>query len=111
VYTNIRSTLDKMAPEFAHPKAEGDDKIFIAPSGKTVGCSHPLGGCRIGTNAQNGVVDEFGRVYDPSKGDTGIHEGLYIADGSVIPTALGVNPSLTIAAVCWRFAENIRRQL
>lgn len=53
--------------------------------------AHILGGCPIGPNAENGVVDEFGRVYG--------HEGLYVADGSVIPANLGVNPSLTIAAL------------
>jgi choline dehydrogenase-like flavoprotein len=111
VYKNIRKTLDKMAGVFAHPQAEGDDKRFITPAENTVACSHPLGGCRIGANAQEGVVDEFGHVFDPSKGNNGIHQGLYIADGSVIPTALGVNPSLSIAAVCWYFAENIRKEL
>jgi choline dehydrogenase-like flavoprotein len=111
VYTNIRKTLDSMAEVFADPKATGDDKLFITPSAKTVACSHPLGGCRIGLSSKDGVVDEFGHVFDTSKGEKGIHEGLYIADGSVIPTSLGVNPSLTIAAVCWHFAENIRCEL
>lgn len=111
VYKNIRSTLDEMKEVFADPKATGADKRFITPSENTIACSHPLGGCRIGVNAQEGVVDEFGHVFDTSKGDKGVHEGLYIADGSIIPTALGVNPSLSIAAVCWYIAENIRKEL
>ena len=111
VYKNIRMTLDQMAEIFADPKAEGNDKVFFSPAENTVACSHPLGGCRIGVNAQEGMVNEFGHVFNPEKGEKAIHQGLYIADGSVIPTALGVNPSLTIAAVCWHFAENIRNEL
>ncbi len=60
---------------------------------------HPLGGCPIGSNDKEGVVDSFGRVYN--------YENLYVADGSIIPTALGVNPSKTISALAFRVAEKI----
>ncbi len=53
--------------------------------------AHILGGCAIGPDADHGVVDKHGRVYG--------HEGLYVADGSIIPANLGVNPSLTITAL------------
>lgn len=60
----------------------------------------------MGPDAEHGVVDEFGRVFDTSKhGTRPFHEGLYIADGSCIPTALGVNPSLTITALALRTAD------
>ena len=112
VYKNIGATMEKMSPVFADPFAKNEeDKQFIRPGGDTIGCSHPLGGCRIGINSSEGVVDEFGHVYDTSNGPNGIHKGLYIADGSVIPTALGVNPSLSISAVCWHIANNMREEL
>jgi len=60
---------------------------------------HALGGCRMGTSRQTGVVDPFGRVFG--------HPGLHIADGSVMPGPVGPNPSLTIAALADRFAETI----
>jgi cholesterol oxidase len=42
------------------------------------------------------------------KGDGGdVHAGLYVADGSLVRTALGVNPFLTISALSERIAENI----
>ena len=64
-------------------------------------------------DAEHGVVDEYGRVFDERKKDQEqkVYEGLYIADGSIIPTALGVNPSLTISALSLRIADNISKEL
>ena len=39
------------------------------------------------------------------------YEGLYIADASIMPTALGVNPSLTISALSLRIADKIISEL
>lgn len=112
VYQNIRETLNKFSDHLADANAQDpNDKIFLPLGGDTIGCSHPLGGCAIGKDADSGVVDEFGHVYDISKGKYGIYQGLYIADASVIPTALGVNPSLSITAVCWHIANNIRKEI
>ena len=62
--------------------------------------THPLGGCPIAPTNADGVVDEFGRVFDGSKpqGATDTLPGLYVVDGSAIPGALVANPTLTIAA-------------
>jgi choline dehydrogenase-like flavoprotein len=68
--------------------------------------AHPLGGCPMGKDASEGVVDGLGRVYAADSG-TSCHDGLYVADGSIIPTSLGVNPSLTICALAFRIAEEI----
>ena len=62
--------------------------------------SHPLGGCRMAESADLGVVDHRCEVFG--------YEGLFCIDSSVIPTSLGVNPSLTIAAVCERGADTAR---
>lgn len=61
---------------------------------------HPLGGCRMGTSRDNGVVDHKGEVFG--------HPGLYIADGSIFPKAIGLNPSRTIAALAEHIAEQIK---
>jgi choline dehydrogenase-like flavoprotein len=68
--------------------------------------AHPLGGCPMGKDASEGVVDGLGRVYATESG-TSCHDGLYVVDGSIIPTSLGVNPSLTICALAFRIAEEI----
>jgi cholesterol oxidase len=62
--------------------------------------THPLGGCPIGSNVLDGVLDPLGRPFDGAKpgASTEILPGLYVVDGSAIPGALAANPTLTIAA-------------
>ena len=62
----------------------------------------------MGDDYLQGAVDSFGRVF---AGDGGVHDGLYVSDGSVIPSALGVNPLLTISALSERFVERKIQQL
>ena len=62
-------------------------------------CAHPLGGCRMADGPDLGAVDNSGAVYG--------YEGLYCIDGSIVPTSLGVNPSLTISALSERCAEQL----
>jgi cholesterol oxidase len=56
--------------------------------------AHPLGGCAMGDDPATSVVNDLGEVWS--------YPGLYVIDGSMIPTALAVNPSLTIAALAER---------
>ncbi len=56
--------------------------------------AHVLGGAVIGRSPAEGVVDARQRVFG--------YENLLICDGSVVPTNVGVNPSLTITALAER---------
>ncbi|MGW5228472.1 GMC family oxidoreductase N-terminal domain-containing protein [Nocardia niigatensis] len=64
---------------------------------------HPLGTARMGRDARTAVVDFDHRVFGTT--------GLYIADGSVVPTSLGVNPQVTIMAFALRAADLIAGNL
>ena len=67
---------------------------------------HPLGGCPMGDDAERGAVDHAGRVFCSPEG-TDVHHGLYVCDGAIIPSALSVNPLLTITALAERSVELI----
>lgn len=53
--------------------------------------AHMLGGCLMGKDARQGVVDENFQIHN--------YPGLYVVDGSIVPANPGVNPSLTITAL------------
>jgi cholesterol oxidase len=75
--------------------------VWSRKLGRRVLTVHPLGGAVVGDDAAQGVVDHAGKVFAGSAG-TDTHPGLWVADGSVIPRPLGVNPLLTIAALAER---------
>jgi cholesterol oxidase len=56
--------------------------------------AHCIGGCVMGGDAERGVIDAQHRVFG--------YRGLYVVDGSAVGANLGVNPSLTIAALAER---------
>jgi cholesterol oxidase len=60
---------------------------------------HPLGGCNMGSSAADGVVDHKGEVFGS--------KNLFVLDGAIVPEAVGVNPSRTIAALAERACQLI----
>src|SRR5215213_6980330 len=83
------------------------ERAMLAFGGQAIALSHPLGGCRIADDVVTDVVDRHGRVFDAREGAGAAHDGLYVADGPRIPTALGINPSLTISALALRTADAV----
>lgn len=65
------------------------------PLSKTL-TAHPLGGCALSDTPLKGVTNDRGEVWG--------YKGLYVADGALMPAAIGVNPSATISAVAERVA-------
>lgn len=64
---------------------------------------HPLGTCRIGTDPGRSCLGPDHEAHDV--------EGLYVCDGSAIPSSLGVNPQMTIMAMALRAAEIVDARL
>ena len=60
---------------------------------------HSLGGCHLSDSPDAGVVSSEGQVHG--------YPGLFVADGSVIPTSIGFHPVMTISAVSERIAEAV----
>lgn len=64
---------------------------------------HPLGGCRLSADPASGVVSPSGEVHG--------YPGLFIADGSVVPTSIGFHPVMTISALAERTAEAVAHSI
>ncbi|OMO93687.1 hypothetical protein COLO4_16744 [Corchorus olitorius] len=63
-------------------------------------CSaHQMGSCRMGIDPKLSVVNQRGETWEV--------EGLFVADSSVFPTALGVNPMVTIQAIAYCTAQSV----
>ena len=65
--------------------------------------NHEVGGCRIGADPKNSVVNEFCRAHDVPN--------LYVVDASVFPSSSEKNPTLTIMALATRTADHIAERL
>jgi choline dehydrogenase-like flavoprotein len=59
--------------------------------------AHPLGTCRMGIDPRTSVVDPHCQTHDVG--------GLFVIDGSVTPTSLGVNPQITLLSIAEKSAE------
>jgi choline dehydrogenase-like flavoprotein len=91
----VRRGLDRLEQLFA---AAGARRVH-RPDGLKLMAFHPLGTARAAADPAQGVVDERLQVHGVA--------GLHVADGSAVPTALGVNPQMTIMALASRLAAGL----
>lgn len=73
------------------------------PGSISVTAAHLMGGCRMGVSTRNSVTNPDGQVHGKP--------WLHVADASLFPTALEINPYLTIMALADRVAENVAKNL
>ncbi|XP_077238827.1 long-chain fatty alcohol dehydrogenase family protein [Tasmannia lanceolata] len=63
-------------------------------------CSaHQMGSCRMGVDPKKSAVNQRGETWEV--------EGLFVADSSVFPTALGVNPMVTVQSIAYCTAQSV----
>jgi len=72
------------------------------PGKISVSAAHLMGGCGMGRGPEDSVTDSFGRVHG--------RPWLRVADSSLFPDSLEINPYLTIMALADRVAEGIRAE-
>lgn len=64
---------------------------------------HPLGSARAANDARRGVVDQNGECFSLP--------GLFVADGSILPTSIGVNSQIAIMSMATRLAHKLSERL
>lgn len=83
-------------PELIRPEELVSGRVVLS-------AAHLMGGCRMGIDTDTSVTDARGRVHGAP--------GLYVADASLFPDSVEVNPYLTVMALADRVAEAVRHDL
>jgi long-chain-alcohol oxidase len=82
---------------------EAADRCGWGTAQVTLGSFHLMGTARMGSSRERSVCDGYGEVWDV--------KGLYVCDGAVLPTNLGVNPMVTIEAAAHKIARGMVARL
>jgi choline dehydrogenase-like flavoprotein len=98
IFTGLRP-LPVITPDAG---LKGFDALTVRRTDLEISAFHPLGTCRMAADPNEGVVDSNGEVH-------GV-KNLFIADGSIFPSSLGVNPQETIMAFANRTADFLHSQ-
>ena len=75
----------------------------LHPNAYALFSAHQMSSCRIGGSPEIGAIDPTGESYEV--------KNLFVADGSVLPTATGVNPMISIMGTAHYIAQQIKMKL
>jgi choline dehydrogenase-like flavoprotein len=75
----------------------------LHPNAYSLFSAHQMSSCRIGGDSAIGAVDPNGENYEV--------RNLFVMDGSVLPTASGVNPMVTIMGVAHYLAQQLKARV
>lgn len=98
--TNSEPVIDAIVKMHAELGRSTGGHPWVPPTWKyllNLITAHPLGGCKMGTSIDNGVVNHRGEVFG--------YPNLFVVDGSIVPESVGINPSRTIGALAERAAH------
>jgi cholesterol oxidase len=98
VYRRLDAALDALVQRVGGTYVK--NPLAATMLGDQPATAHPLGGCSIGCDHRDGVVNHKGQVF--AGGSHGVHAGLFVLDGAIMPRSLGANPLLTITALAER---------
>ena len=79
------------------------ESLRLRPGDLRLEAFHPMSPARMGSDPDTSVVDTTGAV--------GGIDGLYVADASLLPTSVGVNPMMTIVAGATHVARDVAETL
>jgi choline dehydrogenase-like flavoprotein len=97
-----------MTPVFGLPTVSNMDQAVALErtpyDARRIECMafHPLGSARAGNDPRRGIVDARGECFDLP--------GLFVADGSILPTSIGVNSQVPIMALATRITHGINER-
>jgi choline dehydrogenase-like flavoprotein len=104
-FTAIRSSPESDAAAYGRFE-ERVARMDFRPNRGSVFSAHQMGTVRMGATASEHPCDPNGRVRSRGRRER-LVPGLYVADASLFPTAIGVNPMLTVMALARRVARTV----